>query len=410
MFMLAGLGFAGANIALARILSPESYARIALLVALIQVGMVLAPLGADGVVNRFRTAPTPGLVRQVLVTGFATGLPFALLGFAIYELPWLIVVALFVSVVAGGANMVAAAHYQSREAFTASLLLFQSQNAVLILATGGAWLWLDATDPESAPAAIIAGGHVLSAAVGWGSLLRKRASSERTRYPWKASLALVGMNGATLLLTQLERVTIPRFLELTDLATFGVLAAIVGAPFRMLQLGVGYTLVPRLRGAGTPHARYRLLRREGAGAAVITLAGAAALWVITPGVARVLLHGKYELTGALVLAALVSGFAKVVSAFGTSVVTAIGSPRALTRMNLAGWVIIAGSMPAIALGARWGLVGVVYAVGLAWAVQAAVAFALCAPALQEGRAPGGATIEPAETGAKTGYAERAPEP
>jgi len=189
-----------------------------------------------------------------------------------------------------------------------------------------------------------------------------------------------------------------------------VLAAIVGAPFRMLQLGVGYTLVPRLRGAGTPHARYRLLRREGAGAAVITLAGAAALWVITPGVARVLLHGKYELTGALVLAALVSGFAKVVSAFGTSVVTAIGSPRALTRMNLAGWVIIAGSMPAIALGARWGLVGVVYAVGLAWAVQAAVAFGLCAPALQEGRAPGGATIEPAETGAKTGYAERAPEP
>lgn len=244
MFMLAGLGFAGANIALARILSPESYARIALLVALIQVGMVLAPLGADGVVNRFRTAPTPGLVRQVLATGFATGLAFALLEFAIYELPWLIVAALFVSVVAGGANMVAAAHYQSREAFTASLLLFQSQNAILVLATCGAWLWLDATDPESALATIIAGGHVLSAAVGWGSLLRERASSVRERYPWKASLALVGMNGATLLLTQLERVTIPRFLALTDLATFGVLAAIVGAPFRMLQLGVGYTLVP----------------------------------------------------------------------------------------------------------------------------------------------------------------------
>ena len=408
MFTLAGLGFAGANIVLARVLSPESYARIALLVALIQVGMVVAPLGADGVVNRYRTDPTPGLVRQVLATGFGAGLLFALLGRGIYELPWPIVVALLVSVIAGGANMVAAAHYQSREAFTASLLLFQSQNAVLIVAACAAWL--DAADRPWVPAAIIAAGHVVSAAVGWGRLLGKPAPTERQPYPWRASLALVGMNGATLLLTQLERVTIPRFLTLTDLATFGVLAAIVGAPFRMLQLGVGYTLVPRLRAAGTPHARYRLLRREGAGATIITLASAAALWVVTPAVARILLHGKYELSGALVLAAVVSGLAKVVSAFGTSVVTAIASPRALTRMNLAGWTIIAGSMPAIVLGARWGLVGVVYAVGLAWAVQGAVAFALGAPALQGRRAPGGAALEPAETAAKTGYAEPAPEP
>ncbi|HEY6947763.1 MAG TPA: hypothetical protein VI297_03010, partial [Gemmatimonadales bacterium] len=79
MFALAGLGFAGANIVLARVLSPESYARIALLVALIQVGMVVAPLGADGVVNRYRTDPTLGLIRQVLATGLATGLLFALL-------------------------------------------------------------------------------------------------------------------------------------------------------------------------------------------------------------------------------------------------------------------------------------------------------------------------------------------
>ena len=46
-------------------------------------------------------------------------------------------------------------------------------------------------------------------------------------------------------------------------------------------------------------------------------------------------------------------------------------------------MIIAGSMSAIALGAGWGLVGVVYAVGFAWAVQGAVAFALGAPALRE---------------------------
>lgn len=405
MFTLGGLGFAGANIVLARVLSPESYAWIALLVALIQVGMVVAPLGADSVVNRYRTAPTPGLVRQVLVTGLATGLLFALLGRTIYELPWPIVVGLLVSIVAGGANMVAAAHYQSREAFTASLLLFQSQNAVLILAACAAWLY--PADRLWAPPAIIAAGHVVSAVIGWGSLLRERPWPARGSYPWKASLALVGMTGATLILTQLERVTVPRFLTLTDLATFGVLAAIVGAPFRMLQLGVGYTLVPRLRAAGTHHARSRLLRREGVGAAVITLAGAGALWVVTPGVARVLLHGKYELSESLVLAAVVSGLAKVLSAFGTSVVTAIAGPRALGRMNLAGWAIIAGSMPAIALGTRWGLVGVVYAVALAWAAQGAIAFMLGIPALRSQPAADVPVVEPNPRG---GLGRTAPAP
>ena len=301
-------------------------------------------------------------------------------------------VGLLVSIVAGGANMVAAAQYQSREAFTASLLLFHSQNAVLILAACAAWL--DPADRLWAPPAIIAAGHVVSAVIGWGSLLRERPWPARGSYPWKASLALVGMAGATLILTQLERVTVPRFLTLTDLATFGVLAAIVGAPFRMLQLGVGYTLVPRLRAAGTHHARSRLLRREGVGAAVITLAGAGALWVVTPGVARVLLHGKYELSESLVLAAVVSGLAKVLSAFGTSVVTAIAGPRALGRMNLAGWVIIAGSMPAIALGTRWGLVGVVYAVALAWAAQGAIAFMLGIPALRSQPAADVPVVEP----------------
>ena len=408
MFTLGGLGFAGANIVLARVLSPESYAWIALLVALIQVGMVVAPLGADSVVNRYRTAPTPGLVRQVLVTGLVTGLLFAVLGRTIYDLPWPIVAGLLVSIVAGGANMVAAAHYQSREAFTASLLLFQSQNAVLILAACAAWL--DPTDRLWAPAAIIAAGHVVSAVVGWGSLLGERPWLARGPYPWKASLALVGMTGATLILTQLERVTVPRFLTLTDLATFGVLAAIVGAPFRMLQLGVGYSLVPRLRAAGTQQARSRLLRREGVGIAVITLAGAGVLWVLTPGVARVLLHGKYELSESLVLAAVASGLAKVLSAFGTSVVTAIAGPRALARMNLAGWAIIAGSLPGIALGSRWGLVGVVYAVGLAWAAQGAVAFALGAPALYVGHASGGETLEPLGTGARNGCGEPVAKP
>ncbi|HEY6948327.1 MAG TPA: hypothetical protein VI297_05880, partial [Gemmatimonadales bacterium] len=159
----------------------------------------------------------------------------------------------------------------------------------------------------------------------------------------------------------------------------------------------------------TPHARYRLLRREGAGATAITLAGAAALWLVTPAATRFLLHGKYNLSGALVLAAVVSGLAKVMSAFGTSVITAIASPRTLARMNLAGWGVIAGSMPAIALGTRWGLVGVAYAVALAWAAQGIIAFMFGIPALRVQPAADEPVVEPDSNG-RLGRVEPAPEP
>ncbi|HEX9053483.1 MAG TPA: hypothetical protein VF830_01140, partial [Gemmatimonadales bacterium] len=95
------------------------------------------------------------------------------------------------------------------------------------------------------------------------------------------------------------------------------------------------------------------------------------------------------------------------SAFGTSVVTAIAGPRALGRMNLAGWAIIAGSMPAIALGARWGLVGVVYAVALAWAAQGAIAFMLGIPALRSQPAADVPVVEPNPRG---GLGRTAPAP
>ena len=47
-----------------------------------------------------------------------------------------------------------------------------------------------------------------------------------------------------------------------DLATFGVLAAIAGSLFRVLSMGVGYTLVPRLRAAGSVLERRRLVAHE----------------------------------------------------------------------------------------------------------------------------------------------------
>ena len=48
----SGLGFAGANLILARVLPTAEYARFTLVIALVNLSFPLAPGGVDGMVNR----------------------------------------------------------------------------------------------------------------------------------------------------------------------------------------------------------------------------------------------------------------------------------------------------------------------------------------------------------------------
>ena len=90
------------------------------------------------------------------------------------------------------------------------------------------------------------------------------------------------LNAAGLVLIQLDRLVIPHVLPLQDLATYGVLAAIAGSLFRVLQMGVGYTLVPRLRVAGSVMERRRLISHEAKLVGGLVVAGSAAIWLVTP--------------------------------------------------------------------------------------------------------------------------------
>ena len=101
---------------------------------------------------------------------------------------------------------------------------------------------------------------------------------------------------------QLERLLAPRLLSLEDLARFAVVATLVGSPFRMLQMGAGYTLLPRLRAATSPHARWKLVRHEALAVALIGGAGGVILLSAAPWIADRLLAGKYELSTGLMVA------------------------------------------------------------------------------------------------------------
>jgi O-antigen/teichoic acid export membrane protein len=178
------------------------------------------------------------------------------------------------------------------------------------------------------------------------------------------------MNAAGLVLVQLDRLIIPHVLSLHDLATFGVLAAIAGSLFRVLSMGVGYTLVPRLRAAGTVMERRRLIAYEAKLVSVIIVAGSVAIWFLTPWIERSFLGGKYHLGGSLLAATLFTGIAKIMNTFTKATVSALATASEVSIVNLLGWVSVGVAIAAAIFGARWGLAGVIYGVGLGWLMRA----------------------------------------
>jgi O-antigen/teichoic acid export membrane protein len=367
----AGAGFAAANLVLARVLPAGEYALVTLVMALVNVGYALAPLGIDGVINRRAMEAGPGLLRATLLATCTTGAVFALAGALAYQTPAHLTAFIFLSTAAGGAVMVAAAQFQSERRFGRSLALMQIPNLVLLVSAAAtavsgvraAWL----------PLLLMTAGWFPLAVWGWGTLFRERHAKPAgaAEIPWGEALSFAGMQATGLIMIQLERLVLPHVLPPRDLATFGVLGAIAGSLFRVLQMGVGYSLVPRLRAASDVRLRRKLVAREARVVGAVVLAGSAFIWLVTPMVERWFLGDKYHLGGALLAAALVSGVAKVVNSFTRSAAAALATARELWIINVLGWASIGVAVSAAVVGARWGLAGVIYGVALGWGLRSA---------------------------------------
>jgi O-antigen/teichoic acid export membrane protein len=372
----SGLGFAGANLILARVLATAEYGLFTLVIALVNLSFALAPLGVDGIVNRRRMDTGLPLLRHALTAALSIGAAFVVIAAVGYHMSIPLVLVVFVSTVAGGIMSVAAAQFQSEQRYGISLALSQSPNLTLMIAAGA--VVASGTREVGLPLAICALGFVVAAMCGWSVLFRERLTKPHgeTSFPWSEALSFAGLNAAGLVLIQLDRLIIPHVLPLHDLGTFGVLAAIAGSLFRVLSMGVGYTLVPRLRAATTVLERRHLVLQEAKLVSAIVVAGSVAIWFITPLVERSFLAGKYHLSGSLVVAALVSGVAKILNSFTKSTVTALATPVELSTVNLLGWGSVFLAIVAAVFGARWGLAGVMYGVGLGWLTRALTAFYL----------------------------------
>ncbi|HEX6106709.1 MAG TPA: hypothetical protein VFZ26_14070 [Gemmatimonadales bacterium] len=383
----AGAGFAVANLILARVLPPSEYAVVTLVMALLNIGFFIAPAGLDGVVNRRPLEAGPRLLGRAAVPAAIAGVALGAIAAGAYDTPAGLTAMTLISVVAGGLLTVAAAQFQSEHRFGPSLALLQSINFLLLLAA----VLTVASGVRRAELVflVVTAGTVIGAVWGWAVLFReRRAKPHRSvEVPWNEAFAFAGMQAAGLILIQLERLMLPHLLPLEALATYGVLAAVAGSLFRVLQMGVGYSLLPRLRGAANLQQRRRLLAREARLVGAIVVAGSAAIIVIVPLVERWFLAGKYHLAGPLVLATVVAGVAKLVTALAKAAATALATPGELSLANLVGWLSLGIAAGGIVIGARWGLAGVIYGGALGWLVRAVTFGVISARHLRQPVAP-----------------------
>jgi hypothetical protein len=373
MYGATGLAFVGANLVLARVLSTEQFALVTLLVALNTLGYHLAPLGLDQLVIRARVRVGVPLLKRAAAVAFAVGLSTALVGYAGYGLPAALAGLLLAGTAAGGLMLVAVAKFQSEQRFLRSLVLLLSPNVVLL---GGATATMvTGTQTADLTFLIASAGLCLGALLAWLTALRTagRATHE---VPWSEAVVLAGVSAAGMLFIQLERLVIPHVLTVEDLALFGVLGAIVGSLFRLLQMAVGFTLLPRLRSAATVLERRQLIAKELRFAVVVAVAGSAAILVVTPLIEQWLLAGKYHLPTGLVIAAIFSGVAKITHAFARATATALATPRELKLVNGAGWLSAVLAIVAAAAAAPWGLTGVIYGIGCGWLAWAVASLAV----------------------------------
>lgn len=370
----SGAGFAGANLILARRLPETEYALFTLFLALVNLGYALAPAGIDTFVVRRPVEFGPRFLRKVTVVTTAVGVLFGAIGYLGYDLSGTVSLLLALATAAGGIMAVAASRFQGELRFGLSLSIAQSPNLVLIAAA----LLALAVGSQRANLAIAVStaGFVVAAWLGWWILLRERhAKPERTcEINWGEAVAFAGVNASGLLLVQLDRLLIPHVRPVEDLATFGVLAAIVGSLFRVLQQGVGYSLLPRLRAATGVAEQRRLLAHEARLVGVIALLGSAFIWVITPPVERYLLAGKYHLAPALIVAGIVAGVTKILNAFSKASVSALANQRELAMVNYFGWASALLAVVAGLTAGTWGLPGVIYGVALGWLLRSMAAF------------------------------------
>lgn len=366
--MLSGLSFSVANIIFARTMEIESYGLLSLSVAILAFAAPLGMLGADGIVNRYKTTPDWRLFGRVLLSSALVAIVAVSFSAAVYGLEGPIVSLLYVLIVALALTQFAAAYLQSQLKLVMSIVFGGSLNFMLLAVSLVALVYR--VQSPFVALAVLALAQCGIAALAIGQVIRLRGHVRGAyTFDWREALAIVFMTSSGIMLVQLERFLTPRLLTIEDLATLGVVLAIVGPPFRLLQLTSGHVLLPVLRASRDRRETSSLIARQSIVLVLIIVPLCGAIWFSRPLLQQFFLADRYVLSSDLLLAVLIAGTVKALSGIARAGDTALLSRRAMWLSGAVTWFGILISAGAALHLSTSGLVGVVYAVSLGWMIR-----------------------------------------
>jgi O-antigen/teichoic acid export membrane protein len=385
---IGGICFSVGGLVLARELPTDEYALVSLVLGIVAVAGNTAPLGLDQVVGRRGLRLGGRWRRASMLASLSTALAAALLAGLIYHLRPALLASVALITLTLGATQSVAAHFQGQRQFGIAVWVLQLLNGTIaLIAIITAAARLDSATEVCGLMAVVA---LIGAAAVWQLVRRQSAADDRQPSPWgmrREALSLATMQAGGSIFLQLERLLVVPTVGLHDLATYGVLAAFVSSPFRLLQAAVQFTLIPRLRAADDASMRRALMRREGAVLAVPLVIGSGAIGLLAPPLAHWVLAGRYDLGETLIAVMLLSGWLKLLNGFLTAVVVACGEERRLGWLSGICWGSLAVSGVGAFLGAPWGLLGVLLGIATGWLVRCVLAGRLALACLRQAPAP-----------------------
>jgi O-antigen/teichoic acid export membrane protein len=370
-FAAGGAGFAVGNILLAKVMSPEGFGVVALVLALNQFGLTFGPFGLEIVANRHRPRVGPRLGLLALAFATATGIIAAAIAYLYYGLSAGIVALLLPMVMGSATGRVCSALFQGEHRFRAAMVLSQASNYVLLFIALLA-LGLSLTS-ENFVLILMAVGYVIASALGWLTAYRTlNEGRQEIKYDVALSegAAVLGIGVGVEILSQFERLAIPKVGSVQMLATYAVLAAVAGSPFRMIRIATSFSLLPRLRAVTSAAEARAVILRESLTALSMAVVSCAGVVLLAPLVFDTLLKGKYGIDFGLIVATVVVGLAKIWESISTAVTVSCGTPRSMAIISVLAWVCLAMAAGAMVIGARYGLLGILYGVGSAWVLLA----------------------------------------
>jgi len=371
-FAAGGAGFAVGNILLAKVMSPEGFGVVALVLALNQFGLTFGPFGMEVVANRHRPRVGRRLGLSALAFATATGIVAAAIAFWYYGLSAGIVALLLPMVMGSATGRVCTALFQGEGQFKFAMILSQASNYILLFIALLA-LGLSLTS-ESFVLVLMALGYVIVSTLGWLAAYRT-VNSGRQEIEFDVALregaAALGIGVGVEILSQFERLAIPKVGSMGMLGTYAVLAAVAGSPFRMIRIATSFSLLPRLRAVASAAEARAVIVRESLTALLMAVASGVGIVLVAPLVFNTLLKGKYEIGPGLICATIVVGLAKIWESFATAITMSCGSPRSMASISVLAWICLAVAAGAMVIGARYGLLGILYGVGSAWVLLAA---------------------------------------